>query len=111
MDEIKILLVNPDAEQLDDDRDVLRSMGVTPIVCLGPERTKGCALLRGWHCPKVESADAIGLELDLEVPDHRDLLIRYATGVDRPVVLMSEPSSSLEDVIQLAVERKLEQPA
>ena len=72
-----VLLVNPDAEILDEDRKRLESSSIEPLVCLGPEKKGGCPLLSGRPCPKLIQAEVVFLDLDLEVKAHRDLLALY----------------------------------
>lgn len=83
-----VLVVNPDAEILEDQRLELESLGIRPVVCLGPVRAQGCPLLEGDCCPLTDGIDAAVVELDLEVEDHRTVLDAYTSEAAWPVLAL-----------------------
>jgi hypothetical protein len=87
-----ILDVNPEPEALEWEQDFLSTrLEVGVLGCCGPETNGGCPLLNGQPCGKVEAADGILFQLDLDRPQHRAILLRYIASVDVPIrVLVSE---------------------
>jgi hypothetical protein len=45
----------------------------------------GCPILRGDHCPRLEQADGVLFQLDLDREDHRAILARYIELLDVPI--------------------------
>jgi hypothetical protein len=72
-----ILLDIAEGETARFDADLLRRFGHPVIVCHGPAPGTGCPLVGGDGCQKFDQAHGIGFELDLDIPQHRDILQRY----------------------------------
>lgn len=77
-----ILDVNPNPEALAWQRGLLKDMSIPVVGCCGPELSGGCPLLRGEHCPKVDAADGVIFQLDLDRPEHRRILVKYMVELD-----------------------------
>lgn len=60
----------------DFDRSILERLGHPVTECPGPG-DELCPLLSGAGCPMFEAAHGIVFELDLDRPQHRDILQRY----------------------------------
>ena len=81
-----ILDVNPAPEELQWEQDWLQEgLGIPVVKCAGPHGVGDCPLLRGEPCGKVEKADGILFQLDLDRPDHRKILSLYADKLDVPI--------------------------
>ena len=84
-----ILIVDPDAETLDDDRAQIVASGAEAIGCLGPDRAMGCPLLYDGVCARFERADGIILQLDLDNEDHRTVLAQYVALTEVPMKVIA----------------------
>lgn len=82
MESPAILDVNPDGRALAREEDFLLKLGLPVQSCCGPDREGGCPLLRGESCPKIEGADGVIFQLDLDQPRHRRLLAKYVRYFD-----------------------------
>lgn len=60
------------------DRSILERLGHPVMTCSGPNIDQLCPLLGGQGCTKFEQAHGIVFELDLDRPQHRDIVRRYA---------------------------------
>jgi hypothetical protein len=89
-----ILDVNPDAEGLAWEAEFLGRLEAHVLTCQGPEARGGCPLLDGRSCAKVEAADGILFQLDLDKEPHRAILAHYASTVDAPIRVIVRPGQS-----------------
>ena len=80
-----ILDVNPDPEALDWEQDFLTRIETSVIGCCGPDQVGGCPLLEGKPCAKIEAADGVLFQLDLDRPEHRRILAKYVRLLDVPI--------------------------
>ncbi len=80
-----ILDVNPDPEALDWEQDFLTRIETSVIGCCGPDRVGGCPLLEGKPCAKIEAADGVLFQLDLDRTEHRRILAKYVRLLDVPI--------------------------
>lgn len=123
-----ILDVNPDTEAREWESDLLERFEAHVVSCAGPDKPGGCPLLEGKACPKVDSADGVLFQLDLDRDDHRKILSLYADRLDVPIravikpgqkdrypdllarveVAESEPGPALLDGFEAEVESQLE---
>ena len=55
----------------------LEKVGHPAVVCHGPHEGTMCPLLEGKGCADFEAAHGIVFELDLDRPQHRDIVQRY----------------------------------
>jgi hypothetical protein len=55
------------------------------VRCGGPHTPGACPLLEGEACGKIVKADGILFQLNLERPDHRQILKIYSETLDIPV--------------------------
>jgi hypothetical protein len=55
----------------------LGKVGHPVLVCHGPHEGEVCPLLAGKGCERYEEAHGIVFDLDLDVPQHREILRRY----------------------------------
>ena len=51
--------------------------GCRVVACHGPEHGTACPLLAGTRCAKVDASHGIVFALDLDRPQHHDILERY----------------------------------
>lgn len=72
-----VVLLDVLAGQGEFDRRVLERLGHPVMTCAGPDIDKLCPLLGGEGCEKFEQAHGIVFELDLDRPQHRDIVQRY----------------------------------
>jgi hypothetical protein len=74
------------------DRDTLQGFGHPVLFCHGPGGGE-CPLLAEDACPLVEEAHGVIFELDLDVPVHREILLRYQQilAEDIPIRLLVKP--------------------
>jgi hypothetical protein len=86
-----ILDVNPDIEALDWEAEFLGRLEAHVITCMGPEATGLCPMLEGRPCPKVDAADGILFQLDLDKQPHREILARYVSNVEGPIRVIVRP--------------------
>lgn len=77
----------------DFDRSILERLGHPVTACGGPGADELCPLLRGEGCVKFDLAHGIVFELDLDRPQHRDILERYRAlaGPDLPIAVVVRP--------------------
>ena len=80
-----ILDVNPEASALDWELDFLTRIETPVIGCCGPDAQGRCPLLRGEPCAKMEAADGVLFQLDLDSAEHRRILARYVKQLDVPI--------------------------
>jgi len=80
-----ILDVNPDPDALYWEEDWLERQDVDVVRCGGPHAPGACPLLRGKACGKIVKADGILFQLNLERPDHRQILKTYSEILDIPI--------------------------
>lgn len=86
-----ILDVNPDVEARDWEADLLERLEAHVLTCAGPQRFGACPLLRGKPCAKVDSADGVLFQLDLDREDHREILSLYADRLEVPIRAVVKP--------------------
>ena len=58
------------------EQDLLQRLGHPVLVCHGPMH-EVCPLLDDGSCELLDSAHGVVFQLDLDRPDHRDILARY----------------------------------
>ena len=80
-----ILDVNPDPDALHWEEDWLERQDVDVVRCGGPHAPGDCPLLEGKACGKIAKADGILFQLNLERPDHRQILKTYSEMLDIPI--------------------------
>lgn len=80
-----ILEVNPHPEELDWDQEFLGRMEIPMLRCTGPHGPGKCPILRGQPCGKIQKADGILFQLDLDREDHREILRLYIEMLDVPI--------------------------
>lgn len=80
-----VLDINPDPEALDWEQDFLGRLELPVITCRGPLEPGGCPLLKGNACGKIEAADGVLFQLNLDLPDHRHILGHYIRLLDVPI--------------------------
>jgi hypothetical protein len=75
------------------DRGFLEKIGHPVEICHGPEDGETCPLLAGAGCEPVTSAHGIVFSLDLDRPQHLDILERYRDVVnpDVPIRAVVKP--------------------
>lgn len=85
------------------DRRFLERLGHPVTVCNGPDATQLCPLLGGEGCELFEQAHGVVFELDLDRPQHRDILERYRqlAGDDLPirVVVRSDQAERFPELL------------
>lgn len=89
-----ILIDAPDGTSVD--LGFLENLGHPVLVCHGPEGAP-CPMLDTGHCSMAEAAHGIVFMLDLERPQHREILKRYKTLLrpDLPIgVVVSDASQA-----------------
>ena len=91
-----LLDVTPGFEE-EFDSDILDRLGHPVIVCHGPEPGRLCPLLGGEGCGKFERAHGIVFMLDLERPQHREILARYRrlARPDLPIRAYARPEQAV----------------
>ena len=72
-----IVLLDVIGDRGEFDRSILEKLGHPVIVCDGPDVGALCPLLGGAGCEKFDQAHGIVFELDLDRPQHREILQRY----------------------------------
>jgi hypothetical protein len=74
------------------DASFLERTGHPVLVCHGPG-TNVCPLLGGEGCSKFDAAHGIVFQLDLDRPQHRDIVTRYraAARPDLPIRVVVSP--------------------
>lgn len=88
-----VVLLDVLADEGEFDRSTLERLGHPVITCSGPEIKKLCPLLGGEGCPKFDQAHGIVFELDLDRPQHRDIVRRYKDLArdDMPIRVVVRP--------------------
>ena len=88
-----VVLLDVLAGEGDFDRSILERLGHLIVECSGPDVNKLCPLVGGQGCPKFEEAHGIVFELDLDRPQHRDIVERYAElgRPDLPIRVVVHP--------------------
>lgn len=86
-----VLDVNPDPDALDWEQDFLGRLDIPVTRCCGPDAIGGCPLLRGERCTKIEGADGVIFQLDLDRTDHRQILAKYVRLLDVPIRVVVSP--------------------
>lgn len=96
-----ILDVNPDPDALDWEDDWLERQDVDVVRCQGPHAAAPCPLLLGHPCGKVLKADGVLFQLNLAIPDHREILRTYAKNLDVPIraVVSTEHRATYADLL------------
>lgn len=90
-----ILDVNPDPDALDWEQDFLTRIETSVIGCCGPDHQGGCPLLEGDACAKIEAADGVLFQLDLDRAEHRQILARYVRILDVPIRVVVSPQQKV----------------
>ena len=96
MSEPVILDVSPDPEELAWEQEWLERLELPVITCTGPHKTGACPLLQGKPCGKVDKADGILFQLDLDREDHREILKIYAETLDVPIRVVVNEEHQLQ---------------
>lgn len=80
------------------DSEFLVRLGHPVEVCHGPGGDHGCPLIEGKGCPLAENAHGVVFELDLDRPDHREILSKYKTDLreDVPIRVSVRPGQEKE---------------
>ena len=86
-----ILDVNPDPDALGWEQDFIGRLEDHVVGCRGPSAIGDCPILRGESCSKIEAADGVLFQLDLDRPDHRGILGRYKKLLDVPIRVVCAP--------------------
>lgn len=75
------------------DRGFLEKNGHPVVMCSGPAHAELCPLLAGTGCDRVTDAHGIVFVLDLDRPQHRQILARYREVVrpDVPIRAVVKP--------------------
>lgn len=102
----KILDVNPDHRARRREVAFYENLEFPVEACCGPDTEGGCPLLRGEPCPKIETADGVIFQLDLDKADHRRLLAHYVQffegqGVPIRVVVTPEQKQKWAKLLSL----------
>lgn len=90
-----LLDVNPEPAALDWEQDFLSRIETSVITCRGPEREGGCPLLRREPCAKLEAADGVLFQLNLDRAEHRRILAQYERLLDLPIRVVVSPEQKL----------------
>lgn len=79
------------------DQEFLVRLGHPVEVCSGPGEG-ACPLIEGKGCPLAENAHGIVFELDLNRPEHRDVLEKYKSDLDQgiPIRVSVKPGQENE---------------
>ena len=80
------------------DHEFLEQLGHRVMVCPGPGPGTTCPLLTGDGCALAENAHGIVFELDLDQPQHREILADYKESLrsDVPIRVVVRPGQALE---------------
>ena len=97
-----ILDVNPDPAALEWEQEWLTRSGLPVVTCCGPETQGGCPLLQNRRCPKIDGADGVIFQLDLDRPEHRGILSAYTRELEVPirVVALAAQQGRWADLLQ-----------
>lgn len=85
MRQATILDVNPDPSALAWEQDFITRLEDHVVGCRGPRGEGRCPILNGRHCSKIEEADGVLFQLDLDRDDHRSILTLYKETLDVPI--------------------------
>lgn len=77
----RILVDSPDGQAVFD-RDILERMGHGILACHGPNSGTICPILESGHCDLVDNAHGVIFQLDLDEPQHREILERYVEELE-----------------------------
>lgn len=90
-----ILFDVPDGNEVVD-RKFLEQLGHPVMTCHGPQSGVLCPLLSGESCPLAEGAHGIVFELDLDLPEHREILTKYKGSLrsDLPIRVAVRPGQA-----------------
>lgn len=84
-------------------RELLEKFEHPTLVCHGPGSGEICPLLQSGHCDMVEAAHGVVFALDLDRPQHRDILKRYrevlGPGVPIRAVVRPDQLERFADVL------------
>jgi hypothetical protein len=80
------------------DHEFLERLGHRVMVCPGPAAATSCPMLAGEGCALAENAHGIVFELDLDEPQHREILANYKESLrsDVPIRVVVRPGQALE---------------
>ncbi|MGB7860167.1 MAG: hypothetical protein WBM90_06690 [Acidimicrobiia bacterium] len=80
------------------DKDFLVRLGHPVKVCHGPGGKRQCPLVAGKGCPLVENAHGVVFELDLDRPEHQEILTEYMSELrdDMPIRVAVRPGQEKE---------------
>lgn len=97
-----ILDVNPEPEALTWEHDFLQRLDIPVEPCCGPGERGACPMLSSDHCSKVDKADGVLFQLDLDRPAHRAILQRYVATLDIPirVVVSKEQQTRWSELLE-----------
>lgn len=73
----RILLIDTNARSIRSEREALTRLGVLFDTCEGPTVAGGCPLLRDERCSKLDKADGVIFQLNVDHPANRRLLDAY----------------------------------
>lgn len=75
------------------DSEFLVRLGHPVETCHGPDGEHTCPLVEGKGCPLAENAHGVVFELDLERPEHQEILAKYKEGLreDIPIRVSVQP--------------------
>ena len=80
-----ILDIAPNSEKAEWEHDLVARLEGRFVSCVGPDVEGGCPLLHGERCPKLEKADGILFQLDMDRGEDRHLLGMYLRTTDVPI--------------------------
>ena len=89
-----ILDVNPHPEDLAWEQDFIDRLDDDVVPCCGPKVQGGCPILHGDHCSKLEGADGVLFQLNLDREDHRAILTRYTELLEVPIRVVCTPEQA-----------------
>jgi hypothetical protein len=74
----------------------LEKIGHPVRVCHGPAAEEPCPLVVGEACEKFEMAHGVVFELDLDRPQHREIVDRYRAiaGPEMPIRVVVQPGQA-----------------
>ena len=78
------------------DRKFLEQLGHRVMVCPGPAPGTVCPILSGEGCELAEGAQGIVFELDLDSPQHQEILTKYKESLrgDVPIRVVVRPGQA-----------------
>lgn len=80
-----VLDVNPDPEALDWEEEWLTRSGLPVMACCGPGAENGCPIIANGRCKKIEQADGVIFQLDLDQAANRRILTKYIRQLYVPI--------------------------